>query len=179
MMPLKQYILQENFERQHLSQFSVNSDSWWTQVITLYYSGNYTQALSVLKQRYADLCDNPVKSALQLHSSLPHSIYDTLFIISETLFWCDEYRAALQLFEYMTDNNISDERMRIADCQRRLGDNNKAIEILNSITDKSDDVYYSLGHAYNNTGQCDKAEQNFLQALQIEYNKTLAEPLTD
>ena len=179
MMPLKQCIQEENFDCQHLSQFSVKSDSWWTHVETLYYSGNETQALTLLKQRCADLWINPVKSALQLHSSLPHSVYHTLFILSETLYWCRQYRAALQLYQYMTDHNISDKMWRIADCQSRLGDDNKAIEILNSITDASGKVYYSLGHAYKNTGQYDKAEQNFLQSLQIEYNNTSAEPLTD
>ena len=161
---IQQYIQQENLNRKHLAEFSAKSDPWWTNVTALYYSGNRSQALSVLKQRCADLCVKSVESALQLHSSLPHSIYYTLSIISEILYWCGEYRAALQLYEYMTDNNISDVRKRIADCQGRLGDNNKAIEILNSITDKSDNVYYALGHAYKNTGQYEEAEQNILQS---------------
>ena len=37
----------------------------------------------------------------------------------------------------------------------------------------------SLGHACRNTAKYDKAEQNYLQALQIEYNNTSAEPLTN
>ena len=102
-----------------------------------------------------------------------------MFIISETLFRCEEYRAALQLYQYMTDHYISDMRMRLAHCQSRLGHSIKAIEILMSIMDKSDGVYLSLGHAYRNTGQYEKAEQCYLQALQIEYNNTAVDPLTD
>ena len=95
------------------------------------------------------------------------------------MYLCGEDRAALQLYEYMTDNNISDERLRMADCQHKLGDSNKAIEILTSITDKSSGEYYSLGNAYEITGQYEKAEQCFLQALQIEYRNTSKEPVTD
>ena len=161
----------------------MKSDPWWTHVTTLYYSGNYTQALSVLKQRCADLCDNPVESALQLHTSLSRSINDindTLYIISETLYLCGGYSTALQIYEHMNDNIITDERERIADCQHGLGDNDKAIEILSSITDKSASVYFSLGNAYcDKSGQHEKAEQCYLRALQIEYNKTSAEPRTD
>ena len=72
----------------------------------------------------------------------------------------------------MTDNNISDERMRIADCQLQLGDTNKSIETLNSIKYKSSRVYFSLADAYMNTEQYEKAELCYLQALQIEYNTT-------
>ena len=179
MIPLKQCIQEKSFDHQQLAQLSVKSDPWWTHVTTLYYSGNYTQALSVLKERCTDLCINPVESVLQLFSSLPYSIYYAVFITSETLLWCGEYRAALQLYQYMNDNNISDERMRIAGCLLSLGDNNKAIEILTSIKYISDSVYLSLGNAYESTCQHEKAELCYLQALQVEYNKTSAEPLTD
>ena len=48
MIPLKQFIQQENFAHQHLARFCVESEMWLSHIKTLYYSGNYTQALSVL-----------------------------------------------------------------------------------------------------------------------------------
>ena len=179
MIPLKRYLGKESFDIQELKSFSEESHPWWSRVITMYHSGNETQALSTLTQRCVNICHNPVESALQLHSTLPHRTYDTLIIISETLFWCGNERAALQIYQYMTDNDISDERQRIADCHMRLGQTEKSIEICNSITDKSAEVYYTLGQVQSMTGQYDMAEHNYLQALIMEYNNASAEPLTD
>ena len=48
-----------------------------------------------------------------------------------------------------------------------------------ALSPQSIHVRYLLGDAYSNTGQYEKAEQCFLQVLQVEYDKTSAEPLTD
>ena len=179
MLPLKNLLSEESFEIEHLSEYKNKSDLWWLNVTTLYYSGNCSQALSELKQKYEGLCERPVELSLHIASRLPHNKYDTLYIISETMFWCGEYRAALQLYQYMTVNDISDERVRIADCHDHLGNHSKAKEILESISEKSSDVYFSLGNAYQSSGRYDEAEANYLQALQIEYNTTSVAPLTD
>ena len=179
MIPLKGHLGKKDFKKEDLATFSEETDPWWSRVTTLYYSGNYTQALSILKQKCADLCGKPVQSALHILSSLPHFMNNVLFIVSETLYWCGEHRAALQLYQYTSENNIGDTRERIADCKRMLGENDQAIKILSSITEKSAGVYYSLGHAYKNVGQYQMAEQSFLHALQRDLSSMTSPPLTD
>ena len=179
MIPVKLFLAEQTVKIEDLTTYQMVSDVWWLNVTSLYYSGNYVEALSVLKQKCEGLSENPVTSALQLASELPHSIDYKLYIISETLFWCSEYRAALQIYQYMTDNDISDKRVRIAACHIQLSNYNKALEILESIPVKSSEVYLQLGHAYGDTGKYDQAEAHYLHALQIEYNKTSVDTLTD
>ena len=189
MIPLKNVLSDISFQIQDLKIYRNESDLWWLNITTLYYSGKYAEALSKLKEEYKRLCERPVDLSLHIASLLPHSReggtlpthskYHTLTIISETLFWCGEFKAALQLYQYMTDNDISDERQRMADCYNRLGNHSKAIEILESISEKSSNEYFSLGNVCRSSGRYDEAEASFLQSLQKEYNNTSVDILTD
>ena len=180
MIPLKEYMANESLRTQDLMSFSSQSDSWWSHVTTLYYSGNYSRALSALKLKYEGLCDTPVESALQLASVLPHSSSkDTLDIVSGVLYMCSEYKPALQLYQYMTDNDIGNKYSQVADCHIRLGNYLKAIQMLTRKGEKSHGDYFSLGWAYMRLGNYKAAEISLIQALQIAYNNTSAEVLTD
>ena len=46
------------------------SDPWWVNVTTLFYSGNQTDALSALKQRYGGICESSVETAQHISSVL-------------------------------------------------------------------------------------------------------------
>ena len=70
----------------------------------------------------------------------------------------------------MTDEKIADERKRQADCYHRLGEYNTAVNILNTIQDKSSHVHYSLGQSYKRLSRYEEAERHLVQALQMDYN---------
>ena len=71
----------------------------------------------------------------------------------------------------MTDEKIRDQRNRQADCDRRLGEYNTAVNMLNTIQDKSSHVHYSLGQSYKDLSRYKDAERHLVQALQMEYNE--------
>ena len=102
----------------------------------------------MVKQRYNKLCDAPVDCASQIASVLPQDTRDTLDVLTDTLMWCHEYRAAHNIYQYMSDKGSCDVRMRMADCLRCLGNHRKAIEILECIPVNSYGRYSTLGDAY-------------------------------
>ena len=97
MLPLKKLLSEETFQIEHLSEYKNKSDLWWLNVCTLHYSGHHAQALLELKQKYEGLCERPVELSLHIASVLSKSTKFLLSLISETLLWCGEYRAALHL----------------------------------------------------------------------------------
>ena len=133
----------------------------------------------MVKQRYNKLCDAPVDRALQIASVLPQDTRDTLDVLTDTLMWCHEYRAAHDIYQYMSDKGSCDVRMRMADCLRCLGNHRKAIEILECIPVNSYVRYTTLGDAYRDLGMYNEAETSILKALQIEYNNISVDVLTD
>lgn len=104
---------------------------------------------------------------------------NVLHIISHTLFRGGEHRAALALFKHMTDCRSSDMRSRMADCYVGLHEYSKALEVLESITEKSADVHLSLGNAYRIMDEYAKSEQSFLWALELYYSDIPSEKQYD
>ena len=171
MIPLKKAIAVDNFNPMQLKTLKFNTNTWWSKVTILYYTGRYGEALSLLKQSYPRLTERPVETALEISSTSGSGVHATLWIVSETLFWCHEYRAALLLYKYMTDEKIRDERTRQADCYIQLGEYNTAVNILNTIQDKSSYVHYALGQSYTELSRYEEAEKHLVQFLQMEYNE--------
>ena len=145
------------------------SDPWWVNVTTLFYSGNPADALSAITKRYAGLCESPIDSVKQMSSALQDGPSYTMLVIAEILLCCNEYRSALQLYQYMTYEYQPHLRASIADCHCALGDHGKAIDELENIPKKSRGEYYTLGHAYVGTANLDRAEACLVKALQLEY----------
>ena len=132
MIPLKESLAADGFRLNNFQNLQLRTDTWWSTITTLYYTGRWAKVLSILKQ--SKLSDNPVETAVDISSTSGSGLYDTLDIISDTLSRCAEYRSALQLCNYMTDKGISDQtRTRIADCYHRLREYQTAIDILDSI----------------------------------------------
>ena len=153
------------------------SDPWWLNATTLFYSGKPDDALLALQQQYMGLCECPVETALLITSVLQHDPPYTMDVIADILCQCGEIRAALKLWQYMTDTNIRNRRVKIADCHRALGDYDKAIDALENIM--SPLVYFPLGRAYMGSLKLDEAEASFVRALQIEQFMASADTVTD
>ena len=169
--------LKNSLQTKDLMSYQNISDPWGVNVTTLFYSGKPDDALLALKQQYMGLCESPVETALLMTSVLQHDPPYTMDVIADILCQCGEIRAALKLWQYMTDTNIRDRRVKIVDCHRALGDYDKAIDALENIM--SPRVYFPLGRAYMKSLKFDEAEASFVMALQIECSIALAVTLTD
>ena len=179
MVLLMNYLANQTTQVQDLATYEKQTDSWWQNITALYYSGSFAQVLLMVKQRYNKLCDAPVDCALQIAYVLPQDTHDTLDVLTDTLMWCHEYRAAHNIYQYMSDKGSCNVRMRLDDCLRCLGNHSKAIEILECIPVNSYVRYTTLGDAYRDLGMYNEAETSFLKALQIEYNNISVDVLTD
>ena len=91
MIPLKKAIAVDNFNPMQLKTLIFNTNTWWSKVTILYYTGRRGEALSLLKQSYPRLTERPVETALEISSTSGSGVYDTLYIVSETLYFCAEY----------------------------------------------------------------------------------------
>ena len=85
MIPLKKAIAVDNFNPVQLKTLKFNTNTWWSKVTILYYTGRYGEALSLLKQSYPRLTERPVETALEISSTSGSGVYDSLYIVSETL----------------------------------------------------------------------------------------------
>ena len=152
----------------------------WSKVCTLYFSGRFSQALSLLKQDYPNLMSNPLSTILpNIKDASSRTRYRTLNTVAEVLYWCLKYNEALQIYCYMIENDISDERLRKADCYHRLYNYNAAVDILSSIEDKTSDEYFSLGQAFKRLGRFEDAEKNLVRALQLACENVPVNIVTD
>ena len=180
MIPLKEFLAQHLFNIEDLRKFnSLTSDPWWSKVKTLYYTNRKAEALSALKQKCPDLCKQPVKSVLTLAKSTQQNLGENMSIVSDSLLICSEVKAALQLYIYMTDNQIRFKKKRIATCHFILGEYEMCAEILQNIQHKSSVEYGTLGQAYRRLGKLDEAEEILMQALQMDISDAQEEVLTD
>ena len=85
MIPLKKAIAVDNFNPVQLKTLKFNTNTWWSKVTILYYTGRFGEALSQLKQSYPRLTEQPVEPALEISSTSGSGVYDSLYIVSETL----------------------------------------------------------------------------------------------
>ena len=179
MTPLKLRLASKHFQVQQLQTMTLDINTLWSKVSVMFYTLRRPQAMSLLQQQYHGIYDNPVQSALEITESFGSGEAKTLYLIAEGLFWSGQYRAALQVYNYLTYEGISDRTRRIADCYMRLGDYQTAVDILNTIQDKSSSDYKSLGETQMRLTRNEDAERNLMLALQMEVNRQISVTATD
>ena len=98
-------------------------------------------------------------------------------VLPETLFLCNEYKPALDLYNGMlsmppecvlSKPSVS----RIASCFTNLGDYDGAIMILKEAKSFTQDSYFNLGLAYCHKRAFEKAEMALIQGFQMDLNTT-------
>ena len=114
MIPLKESIASRKYSIAQLQMLQLNKNHWWSNIKTLYYTGRFGQASSEFEEKFKNLIKKPVAAAIELLTLPLSGKYEILYIISDILYQCKHYKAALQLYHYMTDRGISDEGYRIA-----------------------------------------------------------------
>ena len=179
MTPLKLRLASKHFQVQQLKTMTLDINTLWSKVSVMFYTGRIPPAMSLLKQKHPGIYDNPVQSALEITESFGSDEAKTLYLIAEGLFWSGQYRAALQLYNYMTYEGIRDSTRRIADCYLRLRDYQTALDVLNTIQDKSSSDYKSLSETQLRLERYEDAERNILLALQMEVNRQISVTATD
>ena len=126
------------------------------------------------------MMSNPLSTILpNIKDASSRTRYRTLNTVAEVLYWCLKYNEALQIYCYMIENDISDERLRKADCYHRLYNYDAAVDILSSIEDKTSDEYFSLGQAFKRLGRFEDAEKNLVRALQLACENVPVNIVTD
>lgn len=176
---LKRNLAKSSSTALNLRTLELHDNDPWSHITTLFFTGRSKETLAALKQIYGvGLCDRPLNVISKMAEDM--SVYLTLNIISETLFLCGEYAPALRLYEHMTEIDVSDEKDRISDCHRKLGDFNRALAVLLTINKMSANEMYSLGQVYYELREYSKAEKAFLQALeQFYYSEVSSEKFYD
>ena len=126
------------------------------------------------------MMSNPLSTILpNIKDASSRTRYRTLNTVAEVLYWCLKYNEALQIYCYMIENDISDGRLRKADCYHRLYNYDAAVDILSSIEDKTSDEYFSLGQAFKRLGRFEDAEKNLVRALQLACENVPVNIVTD
>ena len=127
---MQESIACQDFNITQLQIHQLNTNPWWSKVKTLYHTGRYAQALSVCEEKFPTLIEKPVAAAEKLLSASRSGKYETLDIISDILCRCNQEKAALRLYHYMTVSGISDKWHHIAQCHHRLGEYKSAVDII-------------------------------------------------
>ena len=174
MIPLKESIASREFNIAQLQSLQLNTNPWWSNVKTLYYTGRYAQALSVCEEKFPTMIEKPVAAATEILSLSHSGKFETMRTMSDILFRCNKRKAALQLYHYMTDRGISDKRYNIAWCHYRLGEYKPVVDVIQA-DHKNSENYHDilLGHVYLKMGRYDDAETQFVLELQTEYRNLI------
>lgn len=178
------------FEPKDLQNLSFTTTAAWSKVIAQFFSGRFQQALASLKHMCGEhLLEDPVTAVLErikLYNEDLHSVI--IYVVSETLCWCSEDRAALELYSYTHNEGFKDCRARIALSMMRLGQQEEAIALLLPAVREPYDQRNILSHIeehslladiYEKRGEYAKAEKQLVLAIQLELNIQPDATLTD
>ena len=170
MIPLKESIASRELSIAQLQCLQLHTNPWWSNIKTLYYTGRFSQAFSACQKKIPTMIEKPVAAATEILSLSRSGKYEIMYIISNILYWCNQYKAALQLYHYKTDSGISDKWHHIAQCHYRLGEYKSVVDVIQA-DHKNSENYHDilLGHVYLKMGRYDDAETQFVLALQTRY----------
>ena len=137
------------------------------------YTGRFTLALFVCEEKFPTLIEKPVAAATEILSISGSGKYEIMNKISDILFRCKQYKAALQLYHYMKDEGISDMGYDKAWCHYRLGEYKSALDLIHADRKNSERYQSILRCVYMEMGRYDDAETQFVLALQTKYGNLI------